>query len=104
MSDNDETSGTKSIVFKLRPMESATDINFIKSVLWNVHSMNNKLADVMEDILDRQSYVVFLNETWLQSENRLCCITTEIKSYGYQLLHNVTKDERKDRKKDQGKG
>ena len=52
----------------------------------------------MEHILDRQSDIVFLNETWLQSEKN--AITAEIKTYGYKLLHNV----RKDREKERGRG
>ena len=52
----------------------------------------------MEHIQDRQSDVVFLNETWLQSEKN--SITAEIKTYGYELLHNI----RKDREKDGGGG
>ena len=49
----------------------------------------------MEHILDRQSDVVFLSETWLQSEKT--AITAEIKTYGYQLLHDIRKDREKDR-------
>ena len=71
---------------------------FLKGALWNVHSLNYKLTNVMEHILDRQSDLVFLTETWLQSEKN--AITAEIQTYGYKLLHNV----RKDRDKDLGGG
>ena len=68
---------------------------FLKCALWNVRSLNEKLTNIMEHILDRQSDVVFLTETWLQSEKN--SITAEIKTYGYQLLHNVRKNREKDR-------
>ena len=71
---------------------------FLKGALWNVHSLNDKLTDVMEHILDRQSDVVFLTETWLQSEKN--AVTAEIQTYGYKLLHNI----RKDRDKELGGG
>ena len=52
----------------------------------------------MEHILDRNSDVVFLTETWLQSDKN--AVTAEIQTYGYKLLHN----RRKDREKDRGGG
>ena len=52
----------------------------------------------MEHIMDRKSDIVFLTETWLQSDNN--SITPEIKTYGYRLLH----DRRKEREKDRGGG
>ena len=52
----------------------------------------------MEHIVDRKSDIVFLTETWLQSDKN--SITAEIKTYGYKLLH----DRRKDRKKETGGG
>ena len=52
----------------------------------------------MEHILDCNSDIVFLTETWLQTDKNP--ITAEIKTYGYTLLH----DRRKDRRKDRGGG
>ena len=49
----------------------------------------------MEHIIDRESDIVFLTETWLQSDNN--SITAEIKTYGYRLLHNRREDRAKDR-------
>ena len=72
--------------------------NTIKCALWNVRSVNNKLPDIMEHILDLDSDVVFVTETWLESDNN--AVTAEIKTYGYQLLH----DRRKEREKDRGGG
>ena len=60
--------------------------------------MNNKLPDIMEHILDCNSDVVFLTETWLQTDEN--AITAEVKTYGYELLHN----RRKDREKERGGG
>ena len=61
-------------------------------------SINNKLPDIMEHILDCNSDIVFLTETWLQTDEN--AITAEMKTYGYELLHN----RRKDRKKEIGGG
>ena len=52
----------------------------------------------MEHILDLDADIIFLTETWLESENN--SITAEVKSYGYKLLH----DRRKDRDKEKGGG
>ena len=52
----------------------------------------------MEHLLDCNSDIVFLTETWLQSDEN--AITAEIKTYGYRLLH----DRRKDRAKELGGG
>ena len=52
----------------------------------------------MEHIVDRKSDIIFLTETWLQTDKNN--ITAEIKTYGYKLLHN----RRKDRKKEIGGG
>ena len=62
--------------------------------MWNVRSLNNKLPDVMEHILDRESDIIFLTETWLQTDTN--SITAEIKTYGYKLLHNRRKDRAKE--------
>ena len=52
----------------------------------------------MEHIVDRGSDIVFITETWLQSDKN--SVTAEAKTYGYKLLH----DERKNREKDIGGG
>ena len=70
----------------------------LRCAVWNVCSMNNKLPNIMEHILDCNSDIVFLTETWLQTDKNP--ITAEIKTYGYTLLH----DRRKDRQKDRGGG
>ena len=44
----------------------------------------------MEHVLDCNSDIVFLTETWLPSDKN--AITAEIKTYGYRLLHNRRKD------------
>lgn len=70
----------------------------IRCALWNVRSLNNKLPAIMEHILDNDSDLVFLTETWLESDKN--SVTAEAKSYGYKLLHN----RRKDRSKEKGGG
>ena len=70
----------------------------IQCALWNVRSLNNKLPDVMEHITDIDPEVVFLTETWLESDKN--SVTAEAKTYGYKLLHN----RRKDRAKEKGGG
>ena len=52
----------------------------------------------MEHIIDRKSDIIFLTETWLKSDRN--AITAEIKTYGYELLH----DRRKGRGKERGGG
>ena len=86
--------------FKLEEKQNgAGDVESVmKCSLWNVRSLNNKLSKIMEYVLDRESDIVFLTETWLQSDAN--SITAEIKTYGYKLLH----DRRKDRAKERGGG
>ena len=86
--------------FKLgKKQNEASEVDsFLRCSLWNVCSLNNKLAEIMEHIVDRKSDIVFLTETWLQSDKN--SITAEIKTYGYKILH----DRRKDRKKETGGG
>ena len=47
----------------------------------------------MEHILDSNCDIVFLTETWLQTDKN--AITAELKTYGYELLHNRRKDRAK---------
>ena len=46
----------------------------------------------MEHLLDKEPDIVFLTETWLQSEKNW--ITAEVKTYGYALLHEIRQKER----------
>ena len=67
----------------------------IKCSLWNVGSINNKVTEVMEYLIDHNADVGFTIETWLKSDKNK--VTADIKSYGYTLKHNIRKDPEKDR-------
>ena len=69
----------------------------LKCALWNVTSMVHKTEKIMEYVLDRNSDILFISETWLTSE--LNHITALVKDYGYKLLHR-----RKNRLKEMGGG
>ena len=56
----------------------------LKFSSWNVHSLNNKVPDIMEHIVDRESDIVFLTETWLQFDKN--SVTAGIKTYGYECM------------------
>ena len=73
-------------------------MKLIRNSLWNVCSLNNKFPGIMEHIVDRNSDIVFITETWLQLDKN--AVTAEAKTFGYQLLHNI----RKEREKDRGSG
>ena len=62
--------------------------------MWNVTSMVNKTPDIMEHILDRDSSIVFLSETWLISNKNY--VTALVKTYGYVLVHRIRKDRLKE--------
>ena len=47
----------------------------------------------MEHLLDIKPDIVFLTETWLQSERNV--ITAEIKEFGYKLYHDIRQEERR---------
>ena len=49
----------------------------------------------MEHITDRNSDIIFVTETWLQSDKN--SVTAEAKTYGYKMLHDIRKDREKDR-------
>ena len=70
----------------------------LKCSLWNVKSMVHKTDHIMEHILDRDSDIVFLTETWLSSDQNH--VTAMIKTYDYELLHC----RRKNREKETGGG
>ena len=70
----------------------------LKCAMWNVTSMVHKTDEIMEHIVDRDSDIVFLTETWLTSDSNH--VTAMVKTYGYELLHC----RRKDREKETGGG
>ena len=60
--------------------------------------MVHKTDTIMEHILDRNSDIVFLTETWLTSDSNH--VTSMVKTFGYELLHC----RRKNRLKETGGG
>ena len=56
--------------------------------------MNNKVKGVMESLIDHDTDIAFITENWLKSDKN--SITAEIKSYGFQLKHNIRKDQKKE--------
>ena len=60
--------------------------------------MMHKTDVIMEHVLDRNSDIVFITETWLTSDNNH--VTALVKSYHYELFHA----RRKNRKKETGGG
>ena len=62
----------------------------LRCAVWNVCSLNNKLVDVMEYILDKQCDIAFISETWLKSDKNN--VTADIKNYGYTFMHNIRDD------------
>lgn len=73
-------------------------MSHLRCISWNVQSIRNKCAEVMEHILDYDANVVFLSETWMEADKN--DITALFKSYGFTLLHN----RRKGREKEIGGG
>ena len=63
--------------------------------VWNVHSLNNKLSEIMEHVIDFDSDIVFFTETWLKFEK--CKLTADFKDFGYKLLHLIRTDSAKSR-------
>ena len=49
----------------------------IKCVTWNVHSLTNKVDEVMEHILDKKADIVFLTEIGIICTSRYLCATEE---------------------------
>ncbi len=49
----------------------------------------------MEHVTDHNADVAFITETWLKSDKNK--VTAEIKSYGYELKHNIRKDPEKEK-------
>ena len=65
---------------------------------WNVQSIRNKCAQVIEHIKDYDADIVFLSETWMEADRN--DITAMLKTVGYKLTHN----RRCNRDKDLGGG
>ena len=60
-----------------------------------MHSLNNKLSEVMEHLLDCDSDIAFLTETWLKSNK--CNLTAAIRDFGYYILHSPRNNSSKTR-------
>ena len=70
----------------------------VSCIAWNVQSIRNKCAEVLEHVVDNDADVVFLSETWMEAETN--DVTAMVKERGYRLLHN----RRKNREKEDGGG
>ena len=70
----------------------------VSCIAWNVQSIRNKCAEVLEHVVDKDADVVFLSETWMEAEKN--DITAMVKEKGYKLLHN----RRMNREKEDGGG
>ena len=53
---------------------------------WNVQSIKNKCAEVLQHISDYNADIVFLSETWMETEKN--DVTAMIKESGFKMLHN----------------
>ena len=67
----------------------------LSCVTWNVHSLNNKVTEVMEHISDYKADIVFLTETWQITANN--SVTAAIKDFGYTMYHKVRNHDTKSR-------
>ena len=59
--------------------------DFVKILLWNVRSLNNKVDFVMQYLVDNDISVACITESWLTDSNDFT--TFRIKSYGYSVSH-----------------
>ena len=84
----------KQFKLELKPNVSNNVNRYLHCSFWNVCSLNNKLVEVMEHILDRKSDIAFITETWLKSDKN--CISADIKNYGYSLRHSIRNDPEKE--------
>ena len=73
--------------FKLENVSDGSSDCRIKCVTWNVHSLTNKVDEVMEHILDKKADIVFLTETWQKTSHS--AVTATIKKYGYTPYHQI---------------
>ena len=79
--------------FKLREQETSSAS--LKCLMWNVTSMIRKTPRIMEQLIDEEPDLVFIQETWLKSsKNNVTSIT---KDYGYLLVHNIRKNRERER-------
>lgn len=63
--------------------------------VWNVQSIQNKYAEVLEHIIDCSADVVLLSETWLTSQTN--DVTAYVQTRGYYLKHIFRQDDVKSR-------
>lgn len=54
-------------------------------LLWNAHSINNKLFEIRQLIDDNNPDICFLTETWLTSQNNY--VTAMLRECGYDINH-----------------
>ena len=69
-------------------------IEFLKCMVFNSQSINNKYMNLMEHVMDFDTDVLFISETWLKSNKN--SVTASFSDYGYKLHHNIRKDRRKE--------
>ena len=59
----------------------------VSCIAWNVQSIRNKCAEVLEHVVDKDADVVFLSETWMEAEKN--DITAMVKEKGYKYTSRV---------------
>ena len=62
----------------------------IKCLCWNPRSINNKVDNLMQYVINNNITIFFITETWLTESNNHT--TAVIKSYGYKISHNFRPD------------
>ena len=82
--------------FKLETLQGSNDnIPKLHCSLWNVCSLKNKLPEVtIEHVLDNDSDLFFITETWLTAERNK--VTADFKEQGYILKHNIRNSSKKE--------
>ena len=82
-------------LFKLEKVNtrSLTEVN-LKCLVFNVQSICNKCDAVMEQVIDYDTDVMLLSETWLKSNRN--SVTATVESYCYKLHHNTRKGRAKE--------
>lgn len=58
----------------------------MKCIAWNVKSLVNKVDLVMSVLIDNDTDLAFISETWLSSQSNTT--TSIIKSFGYDICHS----------------
>ena len=61
-------------------------IQVINCANWNVRSLNNKINQVMNFLVDNNIIILFVTETWLTDQNNNT--TAQIKDHGYKIHHS----------------